>query len=127
MATVSTTTPAVLGGFMIPWDLLRELLPDDRWAIYGAGWVDAPGPAIIASVAYEQNNGSLVPIGTQTLVAGKNEIGPFPLRGAFALAAGVPNTENITSVVLRGQLAAAGTAGSMRRWTLRLRMSPRNT
>ena len=127
MATVSTTTPAVLGGAMIPWATLRTLLPDARWAIHGAGWVDAPGPAIIASVAYETNSGSLVSIGTKTLVAGKNEIGPFPLRGPFATAAGVPNTEDIISVVLRGQLAATGTAGSMRRWTLWLRMSPRNT
>jgi hypothetical protein len=127
MATVSTTSPAVLGGFMIPWATLRTLLPDARWAIYAAGWVDQPGPAVIASVAYERNNGSLVPFGTATLVAGKNEIGPYPLRGTFADAAGVPKDEDIISVVLRGQLAATGTAGSMRRWTLWLRMSPRNT
>jgi hypothetical protein len=36
MATVSTTSPVVLGGFMIPWATLRTLLPDTRWALYGA-------------------------------------------------------------------------------------------
>ena len=125
MAAISTTAPVVLGGFMIPWDQFRTLLPDTRWAIYGAGWVDQPGPAVVATVAYERNNGSPVPFGTATLVAGKNEIGPFPLRGTFAIQAGVPQNENIVSVVLRGQLAATGTAASMRRWTLWLRMSPR--
>jgi hypothetical protein len=110
---------------MIPWATLRTLLPDTRWAIYGAGWVDQPGPAVIASVAYEQNTGAIVPFGSATLVAGKNEIGPFPLRGTFATQAGVPQDEPIVSVVLRGQLAATGTAASMRRWTLWLRMSPR--
>jgi hypothetical protein len=112
---------------MIPWGTLRTLLPDTRWAIYGAGWVDQPGPAVVASVAYERNNGSPVPFGSKTLVAGKNEIGPYPLRGIFAVQAGVPQDEDIVSVVLRGQLASAGTAASMRRWTLWLRMSPRAT
>jgi hypothetical protein len=125
MAAISNTTPIVVGGFMIPWATLRTLLPDTRWALHGAGWVDQPGPAVIASVAYERNNGSPVPFGTKTLVAGKNEIGPFPLRGTFAIQAGVPQDEDIVSVVLRGQLAATGTAASMRRWTLWLRMSPR--
>jgi hypothetical protein len=127
MATVSTTSPVVLGGFMIPWATLRTLLPDTRWALYGAGWVDQPGPAVLATVAYERNNGSPVQFGSTTLVAGKNEIGPYPLRGTFAVQAGVPQDEDIVSVVLRGQLASAGTAASMRRWTLWLRMSPRQT
>jgi hypothetical protein len=127
MAAVSTTSPVVLGGFMIPWATLRTLLPDTRWALHGAGWVDAPGPAVVATVAYERNDGSVVPFGTKTLVAGKNEIGPFPLRGSFAVTAGVPQDEDIVSVVLRGQLAGAGTAASMRRWTLWLRMTPRST
>ena len=112
---------------MIPWDQLRTLLPDTRWALYGAGWVDQPGPAVVATVAYELNNGSTVQFGSTTLVAGKNEIGPFPLRGTFAIQAGVPQDEPIVSVVLRGHLASAGTAASMRRWTLWLRMSPRQT
>jgi hypothetical protein len=127
VAAISTTTPTIVGGFMIPWATLRTLLPDTRWAIYGAGWVDQPGPAVVASVAYEKNNGTVVQFGTKSLVAGKNEIGPYPLRGTFADAAGVPKDEDIISVVLRGQLAATGTAASMRRWTLWLRMSPRIT
>jgi hypothetical protein len=127
VAAISTTSPVVVGGFMIPWGTLRTLLPDTRWALYGVGWVDQPGPAVVASVAYERNNGSPVPFGSQTLVAGKNEIGPYPLRGTFAVQAGVPQDEEIVSVVLRGQLASDGTAGSMRRWALWLRMSPRIT
>jgi hypothetical protein len=127
VAAISTTSPVVVGGFMIPWATLRTLLPDTRWALYGVGWVDQPGPAVVASVAYERNNGSVVQFGSEQLVAGKNEIGPYPLRGTFAVQAGVPQDEEIVSVVLRGQLASDGTAGSMRRWTLWLRMSPRST
>jgi hypothetical protein len=127
VAAISTTSPVVVGGFMIPWGTLRTLLPDSRWALYGVGWVDAPGPAVVASVAYERNDGSAVQFGSEQLVAGKNEIGPYPLRGIFAVQAGVPQDEEIVSVVLRGQLASAGTAGAMRRWTLWLRMSPRIT
>ena len=118
----------IVGGFMIPWDKLRTLLPDDRWAIYGAGWLDVGGPAVIVSVGYEQNGGNVVQIGSTSLASGgKVQIGPYPLRGDQATAMGIPQNENIVSVVLRGQLAAAGAAGSMRRWTLWLRMTPRST
>jgi|SRR5262245_23882985 len=125
MASIASTTPTTVGGFMIPWDQLRPLLPDTRWAVYGAGWVATAGTNVVASVGYEKNDGTVVPLGQTTLPAsGKAEIGPYPLRGD--LAVGIPRDEPIVSVVLRGALAAAGSAASMRRWTLWLRMTPRN-
>lgn len=126
MATVSTTTATILGGFTIPFDLLRELLPDDRWAVYAAGWVSAPGPAVKATISYQLDNGSLIPVGSATLPAsGKAEIGPFPVRGQFATPLGVPAGENVIAIVLQGELVSAGTAADLRRWTMWLRMTPR--
>lgn len=128
MAAISTTTPTTLGGFTIPWKTLRTLLPDDRWAIYAAGWVSAPGPAVVATIAYQKDDGTYVPVGSTTLpLNGKAEIGPFPVRGTFAIAAGVPAGEDIISVALRAALATTGTAANLYRWTMWLRMTPRPT
>ena len=130
MAQITSTTPTLLGGFTIPWDVFRPLLPDDRWAIYAAGIVVAPGPSVTLTVSYQKDNGALVPIGTATIAPTasehKAEIGPFPARGAFAVPLGVPAGENIISVVLGAALSAAGTAATMKRWTMWLRMTPRN-
>jgi|GEM_PF-5052069 len=126
MASIAATTPTVVGGFSIPWDQLRKLLPDERWALYGAGYVVLGGPAVVASLTYQKDDGTLITLGTKTFSAnGKVEMGPYPLRGVFADAAGVPQ-ENIVTVALQGALASSGTAASMTRWTLWLRMSPRN-
>lgn len=128
MATISTTTPTVIGGFTIPWAQLRELLPDERWAVYGAGWVSAPGPAVSASIGYQKDDGTIVTVGSATLPAnGKAELGPFPVRGPLATPLGVPLGENIIAIVLQGALVSTGTAASLRRWTLYLRMTPRRT
>ena len=91
MATVSTTTATILGGFTIPFDLIRDLLPDDRWAIYAAGMVTAPGPQVKLTVSYQLDGGSLVPVGATTVTQtnGKAEIGPYPVRGQFATPLGV--------------------------------------
>lgn len=127
MASISTTTPTTVGGFSIPWDVLRTLLPDDRWAVYGAGYVVIGGPAVVATLSYQKDDGTLVTLGTQTFSSsGKAEMGPVPLRGAFATAAGIPR-EAIITVALQAALAATGTAAAMTRWTLWLRMTPRNT
>ena len=126
MATISSTSPIALGGFTIPWKTLRELLPDDRWAIYAAGWVSASGPTVRATIDYQRDDGTYVTVGTQVLPAsGKAEMGPYPVRGAFAIPLGVPAGENIISVALRAALTSAGTAASLYRWTMWLRMSPR--
>lgn len=128
MASISATTPTVVGGFSIPWDQLRRLLPDERWALYGAGYVVLGGPAVVATLTYQKDDGTLVTLGTKTFSSsGKVELGPYPLRGQFADAAGVPNGENVITVALQGALASSGTAASMTRWTLWLRMTPRNT
>jgi len=127
VATISTTTPTTVGGFSIPWDQFRTLLPDDRWALYGAGYVVIGGPAVVATLSYQKDDGTLVTLGTQNFSSsGKVEMGPFPLRGAFANAAGIPR-ETIITVALQAALAATGTAAAMTRWTLWLRMTPRNT
>jgi len=128
VASISATTPTVVGGFSIPWDQLRRLLPDERWALYGAGYVVLGGPAVVATLTYQKDDGTLVTLGTKTFSSsGKVELGPYPLRGQFADAAGVPNGENVITVALQGALASSGTAASMTRWTLWLRMTPRNT
>src|SRR5215475_4018279 len=122
MATLSDTTPTAVGGFSIPWDQLRKLLPDERWALYGAGYVVIGGPAVVGTITYQKDDGTLVTLGTKTFASsGKVEMGPYPLRGQFADAAGVPNGENIITVALQGQLGAAGATASMTRWTLWLR------
>jgi len=127
VATISTTTPTTVGGFSIPWDVFRPLLPDDRWAVYGAGYVVIGGPAVLATLTYQKDDGTLVTLGTKTFSSsGKVEMGPVPLRGKFADAAGIPR-ETIITVALQAQLAATGTAAAMTRWTLWLRMTPRNT
>jgi hypothetical protein len=127
MASITTTAPILLGGFTIPWETLRTLLPDDRWTVYCAGWVTAPGPAVRASVCYQLDGGSLVEVGGANLPAsGKAELGPYPVRGEFAIAKGVPAGERIISVALRAGLVSAGSAASMTRWTMWLRMTPRN-
>jgi len=126
VATISTTTPTTVGGFSIPWDVLRTLLPDERWALYGAGYVVVGGPAVVATITYQRDDGTLVTLGTKTFSSsGKVEVGPYPVRGQFAEAAGVPAGENVITVALQGALASSGTAASMTRWTLWLRMSPR--
>ena len=128
MASISTTTPTTVGGFSIPWDVLRKLLPDDRWALYGAGYIVIGGPAVVATLSYQKDDGTLVTLGTQNFASsGKAEMGPYALRGSFAEAAGVPNSENVITVALQAALAATGTAATMTRWTLWLRMTPRNT
>jgi len=127
MATLSDTTPVTVGGFSIPWDQLRKLLPDERWALYGAGYVVVGGPAVVATLLYQRDDGTQLTLGTKTFSSsGKAEIGPYPLRGPLAEAAGLPAGENVVIVSLQGQLAAIGAAASMTRWTLWLRMSPRN-
>ena len=127
MASISTTTPTTVGGFSIPWDVLRTLLPDDRWAVYGAGYVVIGGPAVVATLSYQKDDGTLITLGTKNFSSsGKAEMGPYALRGAFANAAGIPR-EAIITVALQAALAATGTAASMTRWTLWLRMTPRNT
>jgi len=127
VANISTTTPTTVGGFSIPWNVLRTLLPDDRWALYGAGYVVVGGPAVVATLAYQKDDGTLITLGTKNFASsGKVEMGPVPLRGAFADAGGVPR-ETIITVALQAQLAATGATAAMTRWTLWLRMTPRNT
>jgi len=125
---VSTTTTTILGGFTLPLATLRDLLPDDRWAIYAAGMVTTAGTLVKATISYQLDGGSLIPVGSATLPAsGKAEIGPFPVRGPFATPLGVPTGENIIAIVLQGELVAAGNAADLRRWTMWLRMTPRRT
>src|SRR5262249_11553339 len=127
MANIPDTTAVTIGGFSIPWDVLRPLLPDDRWAVYGAGYVVIGGPAVVATLSYQKDDGTLVTRGTKNFAtSGKAEMGPYALRGVFANAAGIPR-EAIITVALQAALAATGTAAAMTRWTLWLRMTPRNT
>lgn len=127
MAQITTTTPTLVGGFVIPWDQIRHLLPDERWAVWGAGWVLSTAVGVTLQVTYQKDDTSQVVLGQATVPAGatyrKIEIGPYAARGD--LAPNVPG-ENLPCINLSAALAAAGTAATLKRWSLWLRMTPRN-
>jgi len=126
MATISTTTQSIVGGFVIPWDKLRTLLPDERWALYGAGWVLSSAVGVTLQITYQKNDTTQVVLGQTTVPASaayqKVEIGPYAGRGD--LAPTLP-AENMPCFNLSAALAASGTAATLKRWSLWLRMSPR--
>lgn len=124
-AQITTTTPVIVGGMTVPWASLRTLLPDDRWAVWAAGWLNSP-VSVTLGINYEGDDSTLYVLGQQTFPAqawGKVQIGPYAAKGA--LAPPTMPAENIISLNLFGSLASAGTA-FVERWTLWVRMTPRH-
>jgi hypothetical protein len=125
---VTSTSPVFVGGMTIPWGDFRELLPDDRWAVWAAGWAQS-AVGFTLQIAYQQNDTSRVVLGQQNYGAQptfvKIKLGPFAARGVLA-PAGAWQGEYIQSINLAAAVASAGQL-NLRRWTLWLRMSPAST
>lgn len=103
--------------------VFRELQPDDRWWIYGVGWVN-PKDANQATIAfmYEKDDGTVVQIGTVTQSGSgrvKKSMGPFDI---FATA-GVPAGETIPIIRLAA-IKDAGVDGELDGWVVWVRHLP---
>jgi len=128
MTVSATAAPNIVGGATIPWGALRRLLqwPDDRWDGWASGWVQNSGGSTTIRIYYQENSTALHQLATQTFAANpsaatKVQLGPFPVRGKFAAALGVP-AEQIISIGI-SVTVSAGTA-FVGQWDLYLRQSP---
>lgn len=115
--TVAGPGTTTFGGLSVDRSVFRQLLPDDRWLIYAAGWLD-PGDAngAMISLAYQKDNAIFVPLGSSTFVGAgylKRTLGPFDL---FATA-GVPPGEQIPVVRFACQKLVGGNA-FVNTWTV---------
>lgn len=93
------------GGVAVDRSVFRRLLPDARWAIYAAGYLETnDGSNATVGLAYQTDAGALVSLGTVTVSTpgGKFALGPFDLFGT----GGVPNTETVPIIRLTAQKAA---------------------
>jgi len=128
-ATTTSATMAIMGGWTIPWSELRELMPDDRWALMAAGWLNTPSTGCSLQLTYQKDDQSQVVLGQLNFATGfiwsKIRIGPFAARGD--LAPTVPQNENTVTFNIQAAVATAGQQLWLRRWTMWLRMSPRAT
>jgi hypothetical protein len=126
--SVPGTTFTDCGGLTIPWYQYQELLPDDRWAISGSGWLASTGAAVTLRLSYQKDDVSEVVLEQQSVPAAsgyrKIGIGPYAARGE--LAPTVPKGESIPSYKFSAALNVADPAAAVLfRWTLWLRMTPR--
>lgn len=111
-----TTTGKTFGGLSLDRTVFRKLLPDARWMVYAAGWVN-PNDANTATISlvYEKDDGSQVTLGSTTQAGSgkvKKGLGPFDVFGT----AGVP-AEAIAVVRLMAQ-KTAGVDGTAEAWTM---------
>lgn len=117
------TTPRLFGGYMVDRAEVRRLIPDARWFVYAAGWVDPKdGSTATVEIVYEKDDGSVVVLGSVTQAGAgrvKVKMGPFDV---FAVA-GVPGGEEIPSLRLRAS-KDGGVNGEVDGWCLRLRFFP---
>ena len=108
------------GGVAVDRSVFREVLPDARWAVYAAGWVQ-PQDANVATLrlVYQKDDVSLVTLGDTTATGNswqKIAIGPFDVFGT----ASVPAGETIPMVRLI-VLKDAGTAALVQNWNVWVR------
>jgi hypothetical protein len=133
--TIQGTGTTYVGGITIPWGMLRTVLriPDDRWDIWIAGWYQSPASTLNVTLYYEDNAAVYHTIVTASdaLTAGwkKASGGPYQVRGTYAAANGIPQNEQIWSFGLYASMASQGAAnaGTMSRWTMYIRQSPRRS
>ena len=123
MPTFSTSLK-LLGAYAVDRSIFRERLPDDRWWVYAAGWVD-PKDANTATISlrYEKDDGTTILLGSVTQArAGrvKKSMGPFDVFGT----ASVPAGETIPIIRLGAQ-KSAGIDGELDGWTIWVRLLPR--
>lgn len=117
------TAGTTFGGFVIDRETFRRLLPDDRWVLYAAGFVNPnDGNTATISLVYQKNDGTLVTLpGAITQSGGgliKRVMGPVDLYAS----PGVP-AENIPVVRIHAA-KNAGVDGELFSWTLWLRLLP---
>lgn len=127
-ATISSTTPIIMGGITIPWAMLRPILqmPDWRWDAWASGWLLNSGGTSTFTMYYQDDTAAAHNMGSATFPVhsafSKVAIGPFPVRGAMAAQLGAPQGEQVLSIGLMANVSA-GTA-YLPRWTLWIRQSP---
>lgn len=117
------TTGRTFSGLAVDRSVFRQRLPDARWFVYAAGWVNA-GDTNVATVSlvYEKDDGAQVTLGSvthNTATKTKKVMGPFDV---FATV-GVPAGEQIPVVRLRAS-KASGADGTIESWVLWLRLLP---
>lgn len=126
--TMSSPTNVILGGITIPWYQLRPKLhiPDARWDAWASGWLQNTTGSAVLSIIYQRDDTSTVVLVPTTFgpVASvrKVSLGPAPVKGPMAAAAGAPQNESILSIGIMGNINT-GTA-TCSRWTLWIRQSP---
>jgi len=133
--TIAGTGTTYVGGITIPWGTLYRILriPADRWDIWCAGWYSSPASAMNMTLYYEDDAGGFHTIATATnllsAVNKKAQGGPYQVRGSFAAANGIPQNESIWSFGLYASMSqqGSGNAGTMSRWTMYIRQSPRRS
>lgn len=114
------TTERLFAGFAVDRSVFRKTLPDARWLVYAAGWLN-PGDGNTATVrlAYEKDDGTLATLATLAQVGGgrlKAKLGPADLFGS----AGVPAGETIAMIRL-GAVKNTGVNGTVENWTIWVR------
>ena len=111
------------GGLALDRSVWRRKLPDRKWVVYAAGWVN-PNDANTATIAivYEKDDGSQVTLGTTTQAGAgkvKKTLGPFDLFGT----GGVPAGETVPIVRLKFS-KNAGVDGTCEAWNLAFDLVP---
>lgn len=115
------TTGRTFSGLAVDRSVFQKRLPDARWLVYAAGWVNA-GDANVATISlvYEKDDGSQVMLGSVTHNTGtktKKVMGPFDV---FATV-GVPAGEQVPMVRLKA-VKSSGADGTIENWTIYLRL-----
>jgi hypothetical protein len=137
---LTATSPIILGGIMIPWDRdpkqtqLRTLLPDARWVVWAAGWLSNPNGTATLGIAAQRDDVTPVLLGQQTFplhaAFQKVLVGPYPARGPLALewkATPSFQADTIQNFNVLGNVQTAGHTVQVRRWTMWVRMSAKET
>ena len=111
-----------VGGVAVPRAVMRTLLPDARWLVYAAGFLNpGDGNALTVSLRYEKDDTTNVVL-TSAPFSGsgfqKVILGPADVFGT----AGVPPGEAVPMIRLYAQ-KAAGASGLLSAWTLWLRLT----
>lgn len=124
------TNPASGPYYMLRWSipmkLIRHLMPEDRWALYAAGFATCAG-AFTLTFSYTDNASTPIVLATYNFSAmgwTKLAIGPVAARGD--LAPTVP-LEDVAVYGMAVSVADSAQAVALTAWTYWMRMTPRRT
>lgn len=117
------TTGRLFDGIAIDRSVFQKRLPDARWLVYAAGFVNA-GDTNVATVSliYQKDDQTQVTLGSvthNTATTVKKVMGPFDV---FATV-GVPSGEQVPMVRLKA-IKASGADGLIENWDIWLRLLP---